>query len=773
MDQYDQSTEEQNETQDPRFRELIAIILRNRWLILASSVGAMILSAIYALNQPPVCEASTIVLINSKAGQQANPFAQGAEGTTNKLANEMAILKARGLARNVALSLLASPRLDSSGARVMPILRHDPKDVNSAALADADLITDRLQRVVAFLPEKESDVIKITAMSSDAREAARIANAYADMYVDQIMQQSRSRSRSVREFLEGRLTDQRAQLRQAEGAVKQLMESSGVVSLDAESNRLVQELSQLEATRNSLSVEIEGLSMKVNSLQSELPQQETSVANAIGQASDPYIKTLGDRIAALEVQRDVMIAQNEPAILSQAANQAKLKEINDQIDQLRENLRKKTTELIWGTSGSGSTGTQADPLDYIRGLRQQLLEGKIQLETLRSRRVALQRIIDGYENKFHKIPQQSMDLARVQRERLSTEKLYGLVEEKFNEAAITEKSEFGYVDIVDRATAEGSTYRSSVVRNTLLGLVVGLGLALAIVFVKEAVDLRVRTPEQVRRLKYTALAEIRGFHDELKKTKIDEEHLPANASQFAPQVRLVFHPLSFTAESYRRLRTNILRANMKQPLKSLLVTSPNPQEGKSTTLVNLGISLAETDQKVLVIDTDLRMPTVHTLLGIPRAPGFSDIIDSEASPESVIHKDVIPNLDVLTCGTAVRNPARFFGLTKPDTIVKSLRDQYDWVLMDAPPILVVNDASVLSSIVDATVLVVDAGVTRLEALERASMILRDSEGRFLGVVLNNFDPKAAYGAYYGSTRYGHYEDNHAYYRVDDGSNETL
>jgi capsular exopolysaccharide synthesis family protein len=762
MKSHDEQVEVTAADQEPRFRELIAVLMRNRWVILGGSVGLMFLSAIWTIQRPPRYEAATTVLINMNASKQANPFEQQADVSSSKLVNEMAILKARGLTQKVALELLHSSANDSTSLS-LPILlvdkyRSGPED----RFADLETIVLRLEKAISFYAEKESDVIRIVAITSEPREASRIANAYADAYLEEVMQRSRSRSRSVREFLEGRLADQRNQLQRTEGAIKQFMESSGVVSLDAESNRLVHELSQLEATRNSLSIEIEGVEKKLESLRAELPQQESAVANALGQASDPYVKQLSEELARLEVQRDVTIAQNDPQVLSQAASQAKLKEINDQIAALSDNLRKRTSDLIWGSSGLGTTGSQADPLDYLRTLRQKVLEAKIELETLKSRRAALNEIIVGYEKKFRQIPRQSVELARVQRERLSTEKLYGLVEEKFNEAAIAEKSEFGYVDIVDRATPEGSREYSSLLLNTIVGFLLGLGLSIGGVFVWEAFDVRVRTPQQLARSGLSVLAKISVLDKEMNVLDLDGA-VPPEAGKFSRELKLVFHPMSFTAECYRRLRTSLMRLQLEQPLKVILVSSPNPQEGKSTTLLNLAISLAETGQRILVVDTDLRRPTVHAILGLERSPGFTDVASDGGKIESVIHRGVVPNLDVMTCGQEVKRPSSFFGRPQTFAAVLALRGKYEWILMDAPPVQVVNDASVLASMVDGTVLVVDAGVTRMEALEQAAMSLNDAGGKLLGVVLNRFDPKEAYGGHYGSTKYGHYDSGNPYY----------
>jgi capsular exopolysaccharide synthesis family protein len=756
MEQYDQPVAEVGDSQESRFRDLVALLLRNKWLILITAAVCTVVLGAWTYMSPPTCEATTTVLINLKAGQQANPFQQGPDGATNKLANEMGILKARELAYSVAQNLLSDPYLDSAQTKILPIVAVEQEGPLALRLANVEMVTNRIQGAMTFTPEKESDIIKVSATSTSPTEAARLANVFAERYQERTISQSRSRSRQAREFLEGRLNEQRTALQQSESSLKGYMEATGVVTLDGNSRQVVDELSKLEATRNSLSIEIEGVNKRINTLQAELPQTESTVANTISQANDPYVKMLGEQLARLEVQRDVIVAQNDPAVLNQGVNQEKLKELNDQIAQLRENLRTRTNELIWGTNGSGgASGTQANPMDYLRQLREQLLEAKVQLETLRSRRTALEAIIAQYEVKFRHIPRESLDLARAQRERLSNERLYTMVEQKFNEATITEKSEFGYVDIIDRATAAAAKPRSRLMINTILGLILGFGLGVGIVVMKDAVDVRVRTPEQLRRNGFLSLSEIATLDEELSTLKANGS-LPKEAEKFVPQLQLIFNPMSYTAECYRRLRTSLVRIQVKEKLNAVLVTSPNPSEGKSTTLLNLAISLAETEQKVLVIDTDLRKPVVHTMLGLAAAPGYTDVVAEEVELEKAIHHNVVPNLDVLTCGTAVKHPSRFFGHARTAEELNMLKKKYAWILMDAAPMLVVNDAAVLSTLVDGTLVLACAGETRLEALSRVLDLLEKAGGRMLGIVVNKFDPVSAYGSYYGSYKYGHY-----------------
>jgi capsular exopolysaccharide synthesis family protein len=180
--------------------------------------------------------------------------------------------------------------------------------------------------------------------------------------------------------------------------------------------------------------------------------------------------------------------------------------------------------------------------------------------------------------------------------------------------------------------------------------------------------------------------------------------------------------------------------------------------------LNLALSLAEAEQRVLVVDADLRRPTVHLQLALEYAPGFTDVVAEEQTFEEAVERSVVPGLDVLTCGTPVRRPSRFFSARAMVDGLQRLRQHYDWILLDAPPALVVNDAAVLSTSADGTIIVVTSGSTRFDALERAVEFIQAAGGSAMGVVLNKFNPKSAYGGYYGSYKYGHYDNRHGYYK---------
>jgi len=243
-----------------------------------------------------------------------------------------------------------------------------------------------------------------------------------------------------------------------------------------------------------------------------------------------------------------------------------------------------------------------------------------------------------------------------------------------------------------------------------------------------------------------------------------ENRIPQNIRRrFDATLWLVFDPLSFHAESYRRLRTNLLRIQLKKDLRALLVTSPSPGEGKSTTLANLAVTMAETQKRILLVDADLRRPIVHTVFGLPSTPGLTDYLLRESGLERVLRRDIVENLDILPCGTVVSQPAQLFASKAMKDFVCDVKGLYDFVLIDAPPVLVVNDAAVIGTAVDCVILVVATGVTRMAALERAAEFMEVAGADLLGIAMNRFDARRAYGSYYGSNRYGHYQPYDSYY----------
>jgi capsular exopolysaccharide synthesis family protein len=212
------------------------------------------------------------------------------------------------------------------------------------------------------------------------------------------------------------------------------------------------------------------------------------------------------------------------------------------------------------------------------------------------------------------------------------------------------------------------------------------------------------------------------------------------------------HPTSRAAECCRSIRTSILFSGADRALKALTVTSPNPREGKTTSVIYLGTIFAQSNQRVLLVDTDMRRPRLHKSLGVPRGRGLSNLLLGDAAYEDVVKTTEIPNLFVLPCGPTPPNPAELLLTKRFKQVLEELKERYDLILLDSPPLQAVSDAVVLSRLSDGVVLIAEAGKTHREALVRSARQLRDVDAHIVGVILNDLDlsdRRYGYYSYYG------------------------
>jgi len=211
-------------------------------------------------------------------------------------------------------------------------------------------------------------------------------------------------------------------------------------------------------------------------------------------------------------------------------------------------------------------------------------------------------------------------------------------------------------------------------------------------------------------------------------------------------------PRSYQAEAYRVLRTNLHYANPDAPLRRILITSAGPGEGKSTTVANLGVAMAQSERVVLLVDTDMRRPTLHSIFRQPNSPGLSSYLAGDAMLDAIIQKTAIPNLSIVASGPTPPNPAELIGSRRMRDFIGAVSERFDTILFDSPPVLAVSDAGTLASVVDGVLLVVGSGNVPQVALRRAKEQLLAVQGRIIGAVVNRFDPgRSGYSKRYYDT----------------------
>jgi capsular exopolysaccharide synthesis family protein len=749
-------------------RELVEILVKGKKWILASLLLLTLAGAVYTYFSTPVFESTARVLIDTKAKQSANPWLDlTGMGSATKLTNEIEGLVSYSMAEGVAQALVRKRRLNDSSRSVISLLE-------AVGIADSlpgsqkmNALTERVMKSVQFDAIKESDIIKVTARSANPREAALIANTYTQIYAEKNRSISRAKSRAIREFLQTQLQGQKDSLNTTENDLKSYMSRAGVVSLDGETNKLVDQLAALEASRDALDVEIKTKSKTLASYTEELARQEPNFAKSFGGSDDAYIRLRQEELARLEAQRDMLIAQN-PELAGQDVKSEMLTNLDSQIATVRKNLLARTQAFVKSLlpGGDPASGGREGSGAYLSQVKQKIVELRIELDGLKVRKAALQEVVAQNERHFNQIPQKSMELARLQRTRLSNEKLYLIVQEKFHEVAMAESSEFGDVNIIDPAVVPVRPVGPKLWLNLLVGFSLGLVGGVALVLLRATLDNRVRTPEDLKRRGYLTLATIAKRDPE---TRVNGDKNGVKKERRAQLVSSL-NPLSPATESYRHLLTSIQFAQINRPPGRLLVTSPAPEEGKSTTIANLAVVAGQAGQKVLLIDADLRRPTLHTIFKLKKEPGLVDLLFGRVSLDTGIHTGMSENVDVVCCGTMPPNPAGVLGSREMLSFLDKMGKIYSLVMIDSAPLLAVTDAAVLGSFVDGIVLVVSAGDTKFPDLEIAAESLAPIGSKVLGVVLNRFDVDIALRGSRG-VGYGYYGKHGSYYSTTPPAHE--
>ena len=353
---------------------------------------------------------------------------------------------------------------------------------------------------------------------------------------------------------------------------------------------------------------------------------------------------------------------------------------------------------------------------------------------------------------------QSLDAspeAQAERNRLETQlnqnrQLYASLLQTFEQVRLAEAESISNVIQAEPATVPERPISPKVMQNTVLAAVVGGMLAVGVIFLVEALDDTVKSPDDVTR-----------------STGLPVLGVVAEHTTGSGELITITQPRSPVAEAFRSLRTNIQFASVDHPLQTIIVTSALPSEGKSTVAANLAIALAQSGKSVVLLEADLRRPSVHRYLKVPNRLGLSAMfVQPQVYLDGNLQGTRVPNLRVLTSGDLPPNPSELLGSERMYTIMRQVKEQADMLVLDTPPVMAVTDAVVLAPRVDGVLLVVKPGNTKHSALQTAIEQLNRVGANVLGVVFNGVQLKGYRYRYYSSSYY--YYGYHEYYGQDGG-----
>ena len=746
-------------------KEIYRIIKLHRIPVLIIIALSLLITVYLTITTQPIYQATTIVMIKESSTDPSSfVFDFGPTSSRQRLQNEIEVLKSYYLHNEVVNSLIqdkSSKKLSLFGTRYVRkryrlwdyAKEWVTKDVTRAVppqeltFGEKIKVVEELRKHTRVSTVREADVLKVSLSSPDSTDAVFLANRIAQTYRKLDLAGGQGELHFVLAFLDTQITKYENRLLELEDKLKTYQIEYNIYSLDGSAELLLTDLTNYEGIYYTNLAELKVAQERIKYLKGQLSDSEIALMDEITNTNNPMIVALRGKIAELEAQK---VQQMVDEGWSDESMQAR--DFNRRIGEMKLKLQTTTESLIL------SGWSEEDPFAASQDLFNKIVEQEVEVHAVRSRANEYKVLVDNLSNRLQQLPEKTLQYARLERDLKLNENLYLTMKQKYEESRITEAGKMGKVRILDPAIVALQT-EPNIKLNAFLGIFFGLFFGLGYAFVKEMLDNTVKAVEQLERKGLTVLGIIPDMHHSKTKSNIADVRKPSTGGKDFRR-RLIAHedPKSPISESYRSLRTNITYSSPNKKIVSLLISSPQPGEGKSTTTANLAIAFAQLKKKTLLVDADLRKPVQHNVFGFPRSPGLSDYLIGETNNvEDIIQPVEIENLYLISAGTLPPNPSELLGSKGMEKLIAQLEDDWDIVLFDSPPIVAVTDASMISSEIDAIGLVVKAGQTDKAAIDRALDTISNVKAPLIGAILNGASPDTLSGKYsYYYSYYNYY-----------------
>ncbi|MCB0329192.1 MAG: polysaccharide biosynthesis tyrosine autokinase [Bdellovibrionales bacterium] len=730
------------------------VVYKYRILIVASTIAATLLATLYAFLVTPLYTATSKIRIGTYEPILAATSVEGIYQEQTKEANYLGTqieqitsftVGDRVLRDDNIRQALDAPQSESFwgmlfGGEQQSSIPEVRTDEGLVYEHDVGLIKGYLG-MVGVSPVRRTSLVEISATSPSASLSSRIANVHAREYREWLRESHVQQRSDTLQFLREQADELRQKVSSLERELADYAEKHSIVAVNKDENITAQRMSQLSTLLTEVTakrIEAENVFEKAKDLNTE---------NSAGY-DDSTALQMRSELGKLQAEYGMLIEKFTPEY-------PKVKQLKAQMDRLEQGVREQREQIISG---------------------------------LRSKAIALQLEEDRLRDELEQQKSKTFELAKKQvqynvllRELESSRELLQNVLRQSKESALAIEGNPSNVSIVDYAVVPRVPSYPKKSLLLMAGFCIGIGLGIGIAFLLNHLDNTIRSPElltQVTGLPNLGL--VPSFESEQlalgapvpsskkphggdPKVGGDGDNLPSlSEGALSPLQGGVPHPITFLAapkslasEAYRTIRTGILLSQAGEPPRSILVTSSHSSEGKTTSAMNLAASLSSSGGRVVVIDCDLRRPSLMRYFDLePGLPGLVEVITGSRELDSVKIDNLIKRITIIPAGSIPPNPAELIGSLEMKRILEQLREQYDFVIIDSPPILPVTDSVVLSRYVDGAVLVVKGGATPRRLVRDAVGRLKAVGTRVLGTILNDVDFQGAdyhyYNRYYTS-----------------------
>ena len=709
--------------------ETLFILRKRKWVIIATAVVMLTLASLVSVRTKPQYDAiARIALGREDNGNLGFKDAQGGNDAidydyTVSMDTQSKILQSD----RIALEVIKNLRLDQNpmfaGGLALPPPKVDSVSVQPVDRGREAALLGSFHGAMQVKSVRNTRIIEITFRSPDPALAATIANNIIATYIEDNYRTHYESTMQASDWLAKQISDLQQRVETSQEKLVRYQRDNGMLGIDEKQNIITQKLDDLN----------KGFTEAQADRITKQAAYETAKVGKLDQV--PESAGLG---SSLRQQEATLRTQYAQLTTTFGPNYPKTLELKNQIDQIERSIQAEDQRGLKALETS-FTAAQAREAMLGRALEQQKLEA-------------------------NQLNEKAIEYSILKRDLDANRTLYEGLLQKLKEAGVAAGLRSTNIRIVDNARVPTFPVVPNTTRNLRISLLGGLLAGIILALLLEAVDTTVRTPGDAQSL--TGLPSL-GFipHSNLlgglsRSSQRIRAALTAISSPDPSALVTQIRPNSEVAESFRSLRTSILLSSAARQPRMIMFTSPMPQEGKTTTCVNMAIVLAQRGGKILLVDADLRRPGIHRAFGLSNSTGLSSVLAGLDSLENAVQGySAQSNLFILPTGPTPPYPAELLGSNRMQELLEKLRLSYDQVILDSPPVNLVTDPAVLSPLMDAVLLVVRSGKTSKSALRHAQEQLQQIKAPLTGIVVNDTQLHSVdyhYRYYYGRKEPGYY-----------------
>ncbi len=695
------------------------MLIKYRWVILASTLILGTMALIVSMRMTRMYEAVARIAIYRESSENL-----GLSGSKNESPESD---------WDSHIDLDTQVKVLESDLLALQVIRDLKLDKNpSFGGGSEDAMLQRFRNTLKVVVIPRTRVLEIQFLSPDPKLAAEIVNTVANAYIDQNFKTKFEATQRVSEWLTRQLADLQIKVETSQEKLVRYQQEKGILGLDEKQNIVTSKLDQLNKDLTD----------------AEADRIQKEALYRLAEAGDT------EHVAKLDASVLLDKLRNQEADL-----RTQLAEVNTQFGPSYPKYQAVQNQLL---------AVQSNIKQEVERIAQRM---KSEYAAAVQRERMLQAALESQKQEANQLNESAIEYSLLKRDVDSNRQLYEGLLQKLKEAGVMTGLRSSNVRIIDVARVPERPAKPNTPRNIALGLLIGAMVGMVLAMALDTFDNTVRSPEQIEfivGLPSLGIIPLMGANAS-RYSVYPSRRLTSSASQYTGPTEIISHsrPKSNLAESYRALRTSILLSALGGPPKIVLVTSSLPREGKTTTSINTAIVLAQKGGKVLLVDADLRRPSVGGIMKLNQTAGLTTVLAGGDKWDSAIQPVAfVPNLWVLPAGPVPPHPSELLGSDKMAELIASWREQYDHVIIDTPPVLSVTDAVLLSVGMDAVILVVRASQTTKQALRRSREMLARVNARVLGVVVNAFDVHSSDSRYYSSYYQDYSSEGDRYYDND-------